>query len=100
MEHTDETTEVHDTLAAEDAPAQEQAQQPEPEQEPQPAQPDIDIDALVREAEQRGYLRGRNEQIALAMQQPTHWESPDTPAAAAAEPVPTILANMRRSVWD
>lgn len=99
MEHTDETTAVNDSHAAEDTPTQqEQAQQPEPEQEPQPAQPDIDT--LIREAEQRGYLRGRNEQITLAMQQPTHWESPDSPATAEAEPVPTILANMRRSVWD
>ena len=100
MEHTDETTAVNDSNTAEDTPTPEQAQQPEQEQEPtsQPEQPDIDT--LIREAEERGYLRGRNEQIALAMKQPAHWESPGRPEKAETEPVPTILANMRRSVWD
>ena len=90
MEHTDETTAVNDSNTTEDAPVQ----QPTPE----PEQPDIDT--LIREAEERGYLRGRNEQIALAMKQPAHWESPGRPEKAETEPMPTILANMRRSVWD
>lgn len=60
-----------------------------------------DIDTLVAEAEKRGYLRGRNEKIELEMKRPALWDEtagekkPDKP-----EPQPSILNNMRRSVWD
>ncbi len=56
-----------------------------------PAGPDIK--ALVDEAERRGYLKGRNEQIERLMASPGIWE-PEP------QPEPLILNRPRRSVWD
>lgn len=50
------------------------------------------VEALVSEAERRGYLRGRNERIEQLMAQPGVWEEPDT--------WPSILNRPRRSIWD
>lgn len=50
------------------------------------------VEALVAEAERRGYLRGRNERIEQLMAQPGVWEEPDTG--------PSILNRPRRSIWD
>lgn len=55
------------------------------------------IDALVNEAEQRGYLRGRNEQIEVKMRQPFQSTEPiERPEKRKA----SILNHIRRSVWD
>jgi hypothetical protein len=56
-----------------------------------PAGPDIKT--LVDEAERRGYLKGRNEQIERLMASPGIWE-PEP------QPEPLILNRPRRSVWD
>ncbi len=69
--------------------------------EPEPA-PAVDIEALIAEAEERGYKRGRNERIEELMQAPGTWE---TPAPAPAAPTDAcnevmILNSMRRSVWE
>ena len=58
----------------------------------------VDVDALVNEAEERGYLRGRNEQIEVKMREPSQWQS----ARSTRKPVveTTILNHPRRSVWE
>lgn len=50
------------------------------------------VEALVAEAERRGYLRGRNERIEALMAEPGVWEE--------RESGPTILNRPRRSIWD
>ncbi len=57
-----------------------------------------DVEALIAEAEQRGYVRGRNEKIELEMQRPSMWNG-DVPEEGGA-PQPPILNNMRQSVWE
>ena len=56
------------------------------------------IDSLLTEAEQRGYLRGRNEQIEVKMQEPLHWQSRKPERKPVIET--TILNHPRRSVWE
>lgn len=66
--------------------------------EKQPEDSTNDINSLVEEAEQRGYLRGRNEQIEVKMRKLDQWQqSPDN-----RKPVieTTILNHPRRSVWE
>lgn len=58
-----------------------------------------DVDALIAEAEQRGYVRGRNEKIELEMQRPPMWNG-DVPEVEGGENQPPILSNMRQSVWE
>ena len=55
------------------------------------------IDTLVDEAEQRGYLRGRNEQIEVKMRQSI---SPSETGKQTPCNEPSILSHIRRSVWD
>lgn len=50
------------------------------------------VEALVAEAERRGYLRGRNERIEALMAEPGVWEE--------RESGPTILNRPHRSIWD
>lgn len=57
------------------------------------------LEALLDEAEQRGYLRGRNEAVSLEMQRPSQWEN-ITGNESSDTGQPLILNNMRRSVWD
>lgn len=70
---------------------------PEESSTPQP-----DIATLIAEAEERGYLRGRNEKIAIEMRSPALWETIREPAhkAEAEKPQPLILNHLRHSVWD
>lgn len=57
-----------------------------------------DINTLVNEAEQRGYLRGRNEQIEVKMRELDQWkQSPDNRKPVVET---TILNHPRRSVWE
>lgn len=51
------------------------------------------VDEIAR-AEQRGYLRGRNEAIAEQMHKPGLWEEPEPRHSVS------ILGNLRRGVWD
>lgn len=81
----------------------------QPDDVPPPGQAD-DIEARIAEAENRGYMRGRNERIAELMRQPALFErqaSPsarDAPGAMAADSPadsqPMILNNPRVSIWD
>ena len=56
------------------------------------------IDTLVSEAEERGYLRGRNEQIEMAMRQFKKENESSELRSAPSET--TILNHPRRSVWE
>lgn len=80
---------------------------PNPESRPQPdessvATPHPDVESLVAEAEQRGYMRGRNEALAERMNEPGLWQlatTGDDFAVPASEEV-TILNGIRPGVWD
>ena len=53
------------------------------------------------EAEQRGYQRGLNEQIATKMNEPAVWESESPPPPSSSVPKEfQILASPRKSIWD
>lgn len=51
---------------------------------------DAALARLVAEAEERGYLRGRNEKISISMEQ---WE-------ASVDLAPDLLLTPRKSLWD
>lgn len=61
-----------------------------------------EIEVLVAQAEERGYLRGRNESIERLMHQPGILEQEpwrrETPGQTDSEPM--ILNNLRVSIWD
>lgn len=81
----------------------------QPDDVPPPGQAD-DIETRIAEAENRGYLRGRNERIAELMRQPALFERQTSPSArdapgamaadSPADSQPMILNNPRVSIWD
>lgn len=81
----------------ESIPAEEAA--PETTGETAPEAPTVDEKALA-DAEQRGYLRGRNERIEELMRAPAPLSRRQTPTAAAADSEPMILSTPRVSIWD
>lgn len=81
----------------ESIPAEETA--PETAGETVPEAPTVDEKALA-EAEQRGYLRGRNERIEELMRAPAPLSRRQAPTAAAADSEPMILSTPRVSIWD
>lgn len=58
----------------------------------------VDIEALIAEAEARGYERGRNEGIEAWMNEGRRGRVAEPAPAAECEVM--ILNNMRRSVWE
>lgn len=60
------------------------------------------VDTLVNEAEERGYLRGRNETIEAKMSEPGMWQSSTSSSREEAERKDRnpFLQRVRRSVWD
>lgn len=60
------------------------------------------LEQQLAEAEERGYHRGLNEQIARKMEEPAVWE--DSAATPAPAPRPDtgyhILQGLRHSIWD
>lgn len=78
----------------------EAAEEPSASEETPAATPDID--ALIAEAEQRGYLRGRNESIAELMRRPAMMQTITPEPAPEPEPdnEPMILRHRRISIWD
>ncbi len=66
------------------------------------AETDMDLDALIEEAERRGYLRGRNEAIGQVKKKLRQYEVPVVaePANPTTRSYPTILDNRSRSIWD
>ena len=55
------------------------------------------LDALLAEAEEKGYKRGLNEQIEARMKTPAEWENPSPDPSPDAY---SILSNPRPSIWD
>ena len=53
-----------------------------------------DVEAMLAEAEQRGYLRGRNEAIAEQIDRPGLWEETDSPKGVS------ILDNISPGILD
>ena len=86
--------------ATEEAPAPAEA----PESHESKETPEApDIEALLAEAEQRGYLRGRNEAIEASMHTPALLETSRLPRARALEapdPASLFLSRIRPGVWD
>lgn len=81
------------------------------EPQPKPASDAItpeDLARAVAEAEQRGYLRGRNESISQSMRRNGIWEQPhhseDTPqpapSSADGDDDLVLLRRIRPSIWD
>jgi membrane-bound ClpP family serine protease len=73
-------------------------QQQQQQQQQQPT-----VEQLVAEAEERGYKRGRNEQIAMRMSEPSVWEPTDRSVAEAAASGGggyQVLGERRRSIWE
>jgi hypothetical protein len=68
----------------------------------------VDIQALERQAEERGYLRGRNERIRELMARPSVWQDitmradddVDEAYSSVRNGVPTILQNLPRDIWE
>lgn len=58
------------------------------------------IDSLLKDAEQRGYLRGRNEQIEVKMREPGEWQGIAGESGGSSSTETTILNHLRRSVWE
>lgn len=86
--------------ATEEAPAPSEA----PESHESKETPEApDIEALLAEAEQRGYLRGRNEAIEASMHTPALLENSRLTRARALEapdPASLFLSRIRPGVWD
>lgn len=61
---------------------------------------ELDLDALIEEAEHRGYLRGRNEAIGQVKRRLAQWEVPRVAEPTPSTSTPTILANLPTSIWD
>lgn len=57
------------------------------------------LQQLISEAEERGYIRGRNEQIEKQMQSSGLWQDPSAASPPADETFP-ILSAPRPSIWD
>lgn len=70
-----------------------------PEEAPAAPTPE-EIEQMVAEAEQRGYLRGRNEQIEQLMEAPTGYETETLGEGGHLKGEPMILGNLKPSIWD
>lgn len=99
MEHEtpipENITEVTDeNIPGDNAPAD--VSDTEPETEPQP-----DIGSLISEAEQRGYMRGLNEQAARLFDRPAIGQQPEiAPAPIGTDSEVMILNRSKVSVWN
>lgn len=59
-----------------------------------------DLRQLIAQAEERGYLRGRNESIARLMERPSASDPSLPDISTAGCPQTLILNNIRPSIWD
>ena len=87
---------------SEAAPVEATPEAAAPELSPAPA-PAAFSAADVEAAEQRGYLRGRNERIEELMREPSVFERQGAPAPShdwQEDSSPMILNNPRISIWD
>lgn len=99
------STEASEEVSAEEAPAQTEAEAAE--EVPEEATPEKlppEMEKLLAEAEERGYLRGRNESIGRLMREPGALERPlaqEEPGSSdRGDGSPMILSNPRVSIWD
>lgn len=92
-EQTKTTQPTVDTAQQSEKPTT--APPPNPEDDPR-------IKSLIDEAEQRGYMRGRNESIEELMRRPGMMERmpEERSADPSADSEPLILSNRRISIWD
>lgn len=61
------------------------------------------IEKQLEEAEQRGYLRGRNEALAGLYASPAVWEEPDnniSDPSLRPSPADSFLTGRRKGVWE
>ena len=96
METTENPINLPDEAELDQSAQLVQSDQPEETSSP-------DVDRLVAEAEQRGYLRGRNEAISEAMTSRPLWENSRLTEARALEqpdPASLFLSRLRPDVWD
>lgn len=97
---------MNDTTPPDLVPVEEQSQTPSDQQPDSPqddTRPDADeIERMIAEAEQRGYLRGRNEQIEELLMRPDSDSMPDEFCALDVndDSCPGFLANIRPDFWD
>ena len=94
MDLVPESTEVPQEVTAE-TPATAVA-----EEEPTEALTPEMVDQMVRDAENRGYLRGRNEAVDARMESPGRGKRPECADDDDGEDAVMILREMRRSVWE
>ena len=59
-----------------------------------------DLEALLAEAERKGYLKGRNERIEELMKEPRMFQELTGPKSSAPQTEESFLANLRPSIWD
>lgn len=97
-------TEISDESKSEtEQPETSQPEEAETEAAPEeaPAAPTPEeIEQMVAEAEQRGYLRGRNEQIEQLMEAPTGYETETLGESGHLQGEPMILGSLKPSIWD
>lgn len=104
--HDDDRAQDHANADGLQPEQQQQQQQPEQQQQQTAGDkqdaPDPDIQRLIDEAEQRGYIRGRNESIDSIISK--HFDdgiSSDSDSCAdPSEPCPSFLAHIRPGFWD
>lgn len=98
-----ETESSDDSKSETEQPETPQPEEAETEAAPEeaPAAPTPEeIEQMVAEAEQRGYLRGRNEQIEQLMEAPTGYEPETLGEGGHLKGEPMILGNLKPSIWD
>lgn len=98
-----ETESSDESKSETEQPETPQAEEAETEAAPEeaPAAPTPEeIEQMVAEAEQRGYLRGRNEQIEQLMEAPTGYKTETLGEGGPLQGEPMILGNLKPSIWD
>lgn len=101
------TPEIQENAAEPDESQQEETSDPIPsETEENPEEPSEtesekpDLEALLAEAERKGYLKGRNERIEELMREPRMFQQLTEPKPSTPQAAESFLANMRPSIWD
>lgn len=101
------TPEIQENATEPDESQQEETTDPIPsETEENPEEPSEtesekpDLEALLAEAERKGYLKGRNERIEELMREPRMFQQLTEPKPSTPQTEESFLANMRPSIWD
>lgn len=94
MDAVTELTEVTQEVTAETPATAVTEEQPREE-----LTPDV-VERMVKDAEERGYLRGRNEAVDALMERPGCGKLSECTDEDDGEDAVMILREMRRSVWE